>query len=379
MKIKFVVVLMLIIFPLTLISGKIYIDKEHKFLLDFPEGWLYERKINPKRLIISTSPDKNAVFFLGIYNDKSDSLTIFYNNMLKEFNAKGDHEFFIFQNREAIFSSLTFILSGVAVQGYFIFIRDKEKYYLLSAYSSEENHSIYNDFLLSILDSFALDESKYLFPGPVSSFYYSKKASNITKVEQNILGKSVILEKDDKEIESSKIPLEREARISLSYVYSLTPYLILYRFYNTVYRDNFTRINQSFGIIKKALDLDNCSKEEKIKRVAKWIQGFVYVRSGTVSDVNPPLEVLFYNKGDCDSRSLLFLLFMKYLDIDAVLLISLEYNHSAVGVDLDTNGAKITFNGKKYLFIELTEIIDIGLVPLDKSDASKWQPMILGY
>jgi len=60
--------------------------------------------------------------------------------------------------------------------------------------------------------------------------------------------------------------------------------------------------------------------------------------------------------------------------IDAVLLVSTRYGHSAAGVRLPgEEGARVRHEGKDYLFVEVTDHVGIGMVASVMADPSGWQ------
>ena len=52
--------------------------------------------------------------------------------------------------------------------------------------------------------------------------------------------------------------------------------------------------------------------------------------------------------------------------------------HSAVGVNIQVQGAKFNFDGKDYFYAEMTEEVDIGLVPQKMADLFGWTSMQFG-
>ena len=357
----------------------IYLDKTDKYFIDYPVTWKIEKNESNDGILTINSPD-NSAFFRCFTISKSSYPQILdlYNFILDKFQAKGDSSLFNYLNREALFADLTNKINSINYRGYYIIIKDKENYFILFACSEENNYEINHDFLLSVLNTFSfIDDKKN--PGPVSLFYYPKDPGNDKKINIVVEGETIELALDEKEIEATRVVIEREARILTTYTQAndkITPWN---RFYNIIYRDNYQRIKPLFDRVSKALKLNQNTKEDKIKRIAEWVQNFNYERTGTTSDLTPPLDAFFSFIGDCDSRSLLYNLFMDYLGIDSIILVSIVYSHSAAAVDLNIEGAKFNFKNKKYLFIELTDIVDIGYIKKEMADPKNWIPMKLGY
>ena len=61
------------------------------------------------------------------------------------------------------------------------------------------------------------------------------------------------------------------------------------------------------------------------------------------------------------------------------MLYSPRYQHAGIGLNIKGSGVSIQFNGKKYLFANLNNVMDIGLFPEKMEDPSAWFPMKIGY
>ncbi len=68
----------------------------------------------------------------------------------------------------------------------------------------------------------------------------------------------------------------------------------------------------------------------------------------------PPALVAQQKRGDCDSKSLLGLMILRALGIDSVILSSSAHKHAMLGVALPTQGTKMTYSGRSYMFTEMT-------------------------
>jgi hypothetical protein len=107
------------------------------------------------------------------------------------------------------------------------------------------------------------------------------------------------------------------------------------------------------------------------------------VKSGFTCESNikfglySPLEFIGNFKGDCDTRTVFLYTLMKRFDYDTVILNSLQYQHSILGVNLPSYGKFKEHNGKKYYVWETTAPgFKIGLLPKKISDISKWDIVI---
>lgn len=68
----------------------------------------------------------------------------------------------------------------------------------------------------------------------------------------------------------------------------------------------------------------------------------------------PPALVAKQKRGDCDSKALLGLMLLKSMGIDSIMLSSTAHKHAMLGIALPTQGTKMTYAGRSYMFTEMT-------------------------
>lgn len=107
------------------------------------------------------------------------------------------------------------------------------------------------------------------------------------------------------------------------------------------------------------------------------------VRAGFTCESNikfgiySPLEFIGNFKGDCDTRTVFLYTLFKKFNYDAVILNSLQYEHSILGINLPSYGKFKIHNGKKYYVWETTAPgFEIGVIPKNIGDISKWYVVI---
>lgn len=93
--------------------------------------------------------------------------------------------------------------------------------------------------------------------------------------------------------------------------------------------------------------------------LASLILGFVQeteyeVPVGEPFEVVGPALVAARGRGDCDSRSLLAVVLMQEVGIDAVLLESQGHRHGAVGIGVPSTGTTFQHQGHSYAYGETT-------------------------
>jgi len=393
------ILLLLFLFNLPgLFSEELYIQGPG-YYIDLPEGWKpvesYNKDSDNRNLSYSDSRNTAFLNITVFPPDTFKKAEDIFNFVKKQLNASGDGAPFLFSGKDSYFADLKFKSGGRNRRGYFIFINGSKGGfdYALLTFSRLENYDNNHDAVLSALDSFSPDKNARLLPGPVSQFYYpADYISNVTaggkqKPDRLKIGKTnrlvpvqlggnrYVLPFDQKEIEATGVLVEREARLLSGYKpeseYAVKAWK---RFYRMIYRDNYHRLDKLYSILFKG----EKNRNKAITDMLNFVQRFKYMRTGTISDLLSPLSAVSQFTGDCDSRGLLFLILLHHIDVDSILLISSKYNHSAVGIGIRGKGAKINFNGRNYLYTEVTDRVAMGRVPKSMADPAGWIPVKLG-
>ncbi|MEQ8304311.1 MAG: hypothetical protein RIB47_13030 [Cyclobacteriaceae bacterium] len=87
-----------------------------------------------------------------------------------------------------------------------------------------------------------------------------------------------------------------------------------------------------------------------------------------------PVEFLYTLAGDCDTRSVLLYSILKHFNFDPLIVISNEYRHAMIAVDLPAAGDHILHKGKKFYFWETTATGWLpGVLPPDTNNIAYWK------
>jgi hypothetical protein len=143
-----------------------------------------------------------------------------------------------------------------------------------------------------------------------------------------------------------------------------------------VYKESASELDALTEAFSKSLPANDPT--ETARRVLAWVQGFLYERDFSGIDFVPPLTAAFEKRGDCDSRAMVMAIILERLGIDAVLMVSRDYSHAMLAVDVPGGGQRFTFNGKAYLVAETTAKVGIGTIAAEQADFSKWLGVDLG-
>lgn len=346
------------------------------YYLDLPAGW-QELDTRDTAAVSYVDPGHTTIFqlfsFPADYFNNADEMLGFIRMQL---HAQGDGAAFTYSGMEAYLADLSFSTKSYNSRGYFVFINGKKYDFVLMCFAQVAEYAKMHDFLLSCLDSFAVDAQNRRDPGPISQFYYGFPGKTQVTATIPFKEKFITFHYDKNEIEATDVVINREARILSTY--PTVNNAAWARFYRIIYRDNYGRFSELSEKLSAYLAKAAPNRTEQAAVLLSWIQSFVYRERKSISNMTPPLEALLGHAGDCDSRAVLFLILLKQMKFDAVLLVSGRFKHSAVGIAVDAPGAVLTFRSKKYVFAELTATVALGMIAREMADPSAWLIIPLG-
>ncbi len=304
----------------------------------------------------------------------------------KKLGSSGDQTPYVYEGRHAILAELGFSLDGSRQKGYAVFIEGRkagtgaECSYALLAYAPEAEFEAYADFILSCLDAFSVDRAAMRSPGPISQFSLEWPPSRgaVKTVALPGGGKAELPWSDEEAAEEAATCL-REYKVEACYADE--PELALdawARFYRMAYRESAARLDLLALEASRSLAGSADDPTETARKVLAWVQGFAYVRDEEGSDFVPPLASAYGASGDCDSRAVVAAVLLERLGIDSILMVSRDYSHAMLGVDVEGGGQRFAFNGKRYLVGETTAHVGIGMIAQDMADWTKWMGIDLG-
>ncbi|WP_296636191.1 ABC transporter permease [Polaribacter sp.] len=97
-------------------------------------------------------------------------------------------------------------------------------------------------------------------------------------------------------------------------------------------------------------------------------------KPNTKYGLSMPSEFMANFKGDCDTRALFLYSILKERGLDVAVLVSEQYGHAILGINIPGRGKYVTKNGKKYLTFETTSKgWKIGQLPPNCSNTRYWK------
>jgi len=237
---------------------------------------------------------------------------------------------------------------------------------LALAYGPAEKSDL-NMFHFSALDSIAPSDAERLYPGPITEYTYPRGEQIIVPVAAS--GVTAAICKND--AEASQVLIEREFVILTTYINTPAWKQAWLRYYRTIYRDSYTRVeNIALALINKWGRI----AEDKVfaQKALTFVQGFKYERNHEGSDFLNLVSTASEGSGDCDSRAMLWAIILKHADIRAAMMISPKYSHAMGLADIKGAGARFEAYETNWLVAETTANIDIGLIDKEQADPKNW-------
>lgn len=168
--------------------------------------------------------------------------------------------------------------------------------------------------------------------------------------------------------------------------------LVWQSIYGELYRFRTDKVYHIADSLRDLAARKNLSRNDFARLVVSFVQSMPYwfvVNASTCADVDTerhpciagvpfglltPEETAAMSRGDCDSRALLLYTILRYLTFRPLILISDEYAHAMLALDVVGSGDNILYNGKQYYFWETTaEGWEAGMLPPNVSNRHYWK------
>jgi hypothetical protein len=350
------------------------------FFVDMPAGFTLKSGDGKARFAFTDPKDGMEFDILGYEPGRFADAAAFAKESLAKLGSGGDITAYSYEGRNAALAELGFEQDGKRQKGYAVFVagRKGEHCYALLAYAGEADFDAYSDFILSCLDSFSVDRAAARDPGAVSQFTLAwPPERDREKTVGLVMGASTALPWSDEEAAQEADTDAREYKVLTAYADEAELWRDAWaRFYRMAYRESAARLDRLSLEISHLVGA--ADPTETARRVLAWVQGFVYVRDERGTDFVPPLAAAYGATGDCDSRAVVAAIVLERLGVGSILMVSREYSHAMIGVDVPGGGQRFGFGGKDYLVGETTAKVGLGMIAQSQADWSKWMGISLG-
>jgi hypothetical protein len=143
--------------------------------------------------------------------------------------------------------------------------------------------------------------------------------------------------------------------------------------YNIILDNNKNRLNNLVSAFLWFQTNNELTDRETLEIIIDFIQDIPYEIPDNYYGLYSPVDILFRNAGDCDSKSILASLILKKLGYKTAILYSEKYTHVMLGINILSAGEYLELNGIPYYFTEMTATgWQIGDIPPDCADLKYW-------
>ena len=371
---SFIVTLAVLILAISSVGAIAASNPVLGYSVDLPIGWADAGSSDPYHVGFLAPRGDAMIQIIGVDEATGDDGTAVAQFMLEELSATGETAPYIYLERSAALTDVTFMTNGNEARGYMVTIDGIEADLIILAFSLSQTYEANHDSLLSAIDSFALGDVGRLVPGPISQFYYPFPAPSPTSRGIPFVGIPVPFAVDPGEHDATQVLVEREARILAPYGALERPVFenAWRRFFRLIYRDNFERLRPLAEAIDERLTAHGTPRVDYPHEILSWLQGFEFQRTGGLSDFLAPISCITSESGDCDSLAMTYAILLHHLDFDAILMVSDRHAHALAAVDTFGSGARFEFEGRQWLVAEMTTDVDLGRIAADMADPAGW-------
>ncbi|MDR0668555.1 MAG: hypothetical protein LBF95_00600 [Treponema sp.] len=371
------------------------------FQIDLPPG--YQERPSPGAGQLSFSHPRGAVFELDLNGEGGDPVPRLERIRARLGSASrtggsGEIEAFDYHGRRAALVRLEFDLDAAgrprsggggtgrwtAYQGWALCVDRGEDQLLALAYGPA-GHTDLELLGVSSLDSIAPTAAERYYWGPLTEFTWPRGEPEETALYNT--GVTARIGRADAEAAQGLV--DREFQVLRQFEGSGRWQEAWRRFYRMICRDSWERLADALFQLERswnaeamlnraaargapepaAPDFDN---HALAARALSYVQDFRYERDLMGSDFVNLVSAITEGRGDCDSRAMLWALFLAQAHIPAGIMVSREYGHAMGIAALEGPGARFPLAGGEYLVAETTARVNLGLIAQNMSDSAKW-------
>lgn len=335
-----------------------------------PEKWFIQSQDYPDSVVFC-NPHQSLLFQVTCYpGEKYGSDLTMMEEQLSLLDVRDVEKSRIsYLGKNCSLVDISFLSGGSLVRGWFLFLdRDDRDYVLLTLVAPEDYTELF-PLILSCLDGFAPNEEGRQSPG-VIEFFMSASSKELKDSSIPFAGKNLSFKWSPSMEEARRLLVEREAGILSAYDSPEDFEKAWQRYYQILFRACASGLDALAG--EMGTRLEGLGKREKAETLLAWLQEFQYGSTSSFSDLLLPGEVLRSEKGDCDALALVYIMLLKKMGVDGVLMVSRTYSHAMAAVHVPGEGAGFDFKGKHYIVAELTRKVALGQIAADQSDLEQW-------
>ncbi|MDR1444596.1 MAG: hypothetical protein LBI94_06930 [Treponema sp.] len=318
-------------------------------------------------------------------------------------SGEGEIEAFDYHGRRAAIVRLNFSLDNAGrparspagartYEGWALCLDRGEDLLLALAYGPGGNPDL--ELLgLSCLDSIAPGPAEQHYWGPITEFAWPRGEPRETPLFNS--GVSAQIAAGDAEAAQGLV--DREFQVLRQFEQGPQWQEAWRRFYRMIRRDSWERLADALFQLERSWNVEALQSRAVLHgraapqragpedpgaagldgyalaaRALSYVQGFRYERDLMGSDFVNLVSAVTEGRGDCDSRALLWALFLAQANIPAGIMVSRDYGHAMGIADIEGPGARFPLTGRQYLVAETSAPVDLGLISQNQSEIAKW-------
>jgi len=163
-------------------------------------------------------------------------------------------------------------------------------------------------------------------------------------------------------------------------------------YWRNIYYALYTEDQQAISFLQDSLrnisTRNNLTRNELARLIVSFVQDIPYsyvvqeacgvrdrpCRGNEKFGILSPVEFLYSLSGDCDTRSVLLYSVLKHFGFSPLIVISNEYRHAMIAIDIPAAGDHILHKGRKFYFWETTSTGWLpGVLPPDTNNVDYWK------
>jgi hypothetical protein len=400
-----------------------YQSEDYYYTIDLPSGWELSDESDATQIVFGNADDDAAVV-VGVFEAEEDlSNDELLQAVVDKMRLKGTQQAITFKGFKAVAGSYQFTLNDSKLTADIVIFRTRTHYFMIMGSSLKETYKGNRSDIKEIVNSFTLDlkaltaaYSDEVEDKPVKKPVNNTKTTTTTKTTATTKtttdktadpASQYSISIDWKDLATSFTFLKTDYNTAVKEGKAIVASGDMWgyygvdtendphytetfwgRFFQDMYNKNYLRVAHIVAWFKDKAKEKGWSDYELATEVIKCVQTIPYERpyqvvtdqtqAASVLDYFTPNEIAWYNKGDCDTKSLLIIMILRQLGYDLVMYFSEEYSHAMAGININAKGTYKTNNGKKYYFIEATYPgWNIGDLPKEFGDPAKWTLVII--
>ena len=360
------------------------VDNTYGWALDMPEGFKLSDATDDGTSYLFSYANVPVVTAIKLYKSGTyeSSAQAFDGAVGKLPDGKGEKESFEWRSADSSLGTFSMKLGGVSYKGWALAVELplNGAHIAVLCYANERNEKNCEPFILSILNSLAVDRGSYREEGIVARYAYP--AAERKDIELSINGRTIRTSIGAEDEEASDFVIDMEFAVLKMYAASPLWKEAWQRYYRAIFRDSCGRLKRTAFDVQSALMEDAAAVNPEHPDTAfaslllTWVQGFRYERKINAADFTSLPAALTGSGSDCDTRSLLLCALLENAGTKCALFVSRDYSHALFGAFVPSvspkENARMSAGGKDFLLGETTAHVSLGLIASDFSDPKKW-------